>query len=183
MNVAVIHAIKSGVDTPGKYTDVFFYSQGETGVVAKFSKRMILASVVGLLLVGCTYQKPPVDLTAPSHFTLSVIDGAQRRSAIDVPIPASSNVLPDTQALINSVGPWSLKGDETGTLNEVIVNGPMYDVNVMSDRLVIRFHNDPNQVGAVTAVITRQQYDQIRSDAMVTVQPNQWKKITYGSNP
>lgn len=144
---------------------------------------MILAGIFGLLLVGCTYQQPPVDLTAPSHYTLSVIDGAQRRSAIDVPIPASSNILPDTQALISSVGPWSMKGDETGTLNEVIINGPMYDVNVMSDRLVIRYHHDPNQVGAVTAVITRQQYDKIRSDAMVTVQPDQWKKITYGPNP
>ena len=152
-------------------------------MIAKFSKRMILAGVVGLLLAGCTYQQPPVDLTAPSHFTLSVIDGTQRRSAIKVPIPASSNILPDTQALISSVGPWSMKADETGTLNEVIINGPMYDVNVMSDRLVIRFHHDPNQVGAVTAVITRQQYDQIRGDAMVTVQPNQWKKITYGPNP
>jgi hypothetical protein len=144
---------------------------------------MILAGIFGLLLVGCTYQQPPVDLTAPSHYTLSVIDGAQRRSAIDVPIPASSNILPDTQALISSVGPWSMKGDETGTLNEVIINEGMYDVNVMSDRLVIRYHHDPNQVGAVTAVITRQQYDKIRSDAMVTVQPDQWKKITYGPNP
>ena len=152
-------------------------------MIAKSSKRMILAGIFGLLPAGCTYQQPPVDLTAPSHYTLSVIDGAQRRSAIDVPIPASSNILPDTQALISSVGPWSMKGDETGTLNEVIINGPMYDVNVMSDRLVIRFHHDPNQVGAVTAVITRQQYDQIRGDAMVTVQPDQWKKITYGPNP
>ncbi len=152
-------------------------------MVTKCAKRIVLAGVTGLLLTGCTYQQPPVDLTAPAHFTLSVIDGTHRRSAIDVPIPASSNILPDTQALISSVGPWSLKPDETGTLNEVIINGPMYDVNVMSDQLVIRFHHDPNQVGAVSTPITRQQYDQIRSDAMVTVQPDQWKKITYGSNP
>ncbi len=148
----------------------------------KFAQRIVLAGVAGLMLTGCTYQQPPVDLTAPSHFTLSVIDGTHRRSAIDVPIPASSNILPDTQALISSAGPWSMKPDKTGTLNEVMINGPMYDVNVMSDQLVIRFHHDPNQVGAVTTPITRQQYDQIRSDAMVTVQPDQWKKITYGPN-
>ncbi len=152
-------------------------------MVMKCVKHIVLVGVAGMLLTGCTYQQPPVDLTAPSHFTLTVIDGTHRRSAINVPIPASSNLLPDTQALIRSSGPWSMKPDETGTLNEVIINGPMYDVNVMSDQLVIRFHHDPNQVGAVSTAITRQQYDQIRQDAMVTVQPDQWKKITYGPNP
>ncbi len=152
-------------------------------MVMKCVKRVVLVGIAGLLLTGCTYQQPPVDLTAPSHFTLTVIDGTHRRSAINVPIPASSNLLPDTQALIRSSGPWSMKPDETGTLNEVIINGPMYDVNVMSDQLVIRFHHDQNRVGAVSTAITRQQYDQIRQDAMVTVQPDQWKKITYGPNP
>jgi hypothetical protein len=152
-------------------------------VVIKLTKHIVLAGVAGLLLTGCTYQQPPVDLTAPAHFTLTMIDGTHRRSAIDVPIPESSNILADTQSLISSVGPWSLKPDETATLNEIIIKGPMYDVNVMSDDLVIRFHNDPKQVGAVSTPITRQQYDQIRSDALVTIQPNQWKKITYGPNP
>ncbi|MDA8376781.1 MAG: hypothetical protein M0Z50_06945 [Planctomycetia bacterium] len=152
-------------------------------MVMKFAKNIGLAGVASLLLTGCTYQPPPVNLTAPAHYTLSVIDGAHRRSAIDVPIPASSNILSDTQVLVDSVGPWSLKPNKTGTINEIIINGPMYNVNVMSNQLVIRFHNDPNQVGAVHTPITRQQYQQIRRDAMVIIQPGEWKKITYGPNP
>lgn len=148
----------------------------------KFAKNLAIAGIAGLLLTGCTYQPPPVDLTAPANFTLTMIDGVNRRSAIDVPIPASSTILSDTQALIDSVGPWSLKVNKSATLNEVIINGPMYDVNVMSSELVVWFHNDPNQIGAVSAAITRQQYQQIRADAMAAIQPDQWKKVTYGPN-
>ena len=152
-------------------------------MVKTLAKNSALAGIAALLLTGCTYQPPPVDLNAPANFTLTMIDGSSRRSAIAVPIPASSTILPDTQSLINSVGPWSLKADKAATLNEVIINGPMYDVNVMSTELVIRFHNDPDQVGAVSTPITRQQYQQIRADALAAIKPDQWKKITYGPNP